>query len=123
MGDFWDSIGNVNEEKYLIKGKRGPLDRQTLYAPVQGNARAKKWEWVGRGVGGGRGGEFWNSIGNVIEENTLKKNLAFRSAPAPGHLGHGVSGHPQGPLEDSPRHLKTTDQWNTTSVPIQSRGT
>jgi hypothetical protein len=28
------------------------LNRQTLYAPVQGNARAKKWEWVGRGVGG-----------------------------------------------------------------------
>jgi hypothetical protein len=25
---------------------------QTLYAPVQGNARAKKWEWGGRGVGG-----------------------------------------------------------------------
>jgi hypothetical protein len=37
-----------------------------IYAPVQGNARAKKWEWVGRGVGG----DFWDSIGNVIEENT-----------------------------------------------------
>jgi hypothetical protein len=23
---------------------------QTLYASVQGNARAKKWEWVGVGV-------------------------------------------------------------------------
>jgi hypothetical protein len=34
------------------KPKRGPLVLQTLYAPVQGNARAKKWEWVGRGVGG-----------------------------------------------------------------------
>jgi hypothetical protein len=53
MGDFWDSIGNVNE----ITGKRGPLDTQTLYAPVQGNARAKKGEWVGRGRGvGGYGG-------------------------------------------------------------------
>jgi hypothetical protein len=29
--------------------------------------RAKKWEWMGRGV---RGGDFWDSIGNVIEENT-----------------------------------------------------
>jgi hypothetical protein len=48
-----------------ITGKRGPLDLQTLYAPVQGNARAKKWEWVGREVG-----DFWDSIGNVIEENT-----------------------------------------------------
>jgi hypothetical protein len=47
---------------------------QTLYAPVQGNARAKKWEWVGRGVGGGGMGDFWDSIGNVNEINTqLKK--------------------------------------------------
>jgi hypothetical protein len=29
----------------------------------------KKWEWVGREVGGGMG-DFWDSIGNVIEENT-----------------------------------------------------
>jgi hypothetical protein len=37
--------------------KERPLDTQTLYAPVQGNARAKKGEWVGRGVGvGGYGG-------------------------------------------------------------------
>jgi hypothetical protein len=37
--------------------KRAPLDTQTLYAPVQGNARAKKGEWVGRGLGvGGYGG-------------------------------------------------------------------
>jgi hypothetical protein len=28
-----------------------------IFAPVQGNARAKKWGWVGRGVGvGGYGG-------------------------------------------------------------------
>ena len=37
-------------------GKR-PLVLQTLYASVQGNGRAKKWEWVGRGVVvGGYGG-------------------------------------------------------------------
>jgi hypothetical protein len=24
---------------------------QTLYDPIQGNARAKKWEWVGRRAG------------------------------------------------------------------------
>jgi hypothetical protein len=49
--------------------KRGPLVLQTLYAPVQGNARTKKWEWVGRGAGvrwGGVGvegiGDFWDSI-------------------------------------------------------------
>ena len=43
-----DSIQNNK-----ISGKRGPLVVQTLYASVQGNARAKKWESVGRGVGGG----------------------------------------------------------------------
>jgi hypothetical protein len=36
--------------------KGGPLVVQTLYASVQGNARAKKWEWVGGGVGGGECG-------------------------------------------------------------------
>ena len=46
---------------------------QTLYAPVQGNPRAKKWEWVDRGWGEGMG-DFWDSTGNVNEENTeLKK--------------------------------------------------
>jgi hypothetical protein len=48
-----------------ITAKRGPLDLQTLYVPVQGNTRAKKgeWEWVGMG-------DFWYSIGNVNELNT-----------------------------------------------------
>jgi hypothetical protein len=50
-------------------GKRGPMDMQTLYASVQGNTRAKKWEWIGRGVWGGMG-DFWDSIGNVSEEKT-----------------------------------------------------
>jgi hypothetical protein len=36
---------------------------QTLYAPVQGNARAKKWEWVGRGVGG----RVWGTFGITLE--------------------------------------------------------
>jgi hypothetical protein len=35
----------------------------------RGKARAKKWEWWGRIVEGGIG-EFWDSIGNVNEENT-----------------------------------------------------
>jgi hypothetical protein len=48
---------------------RGPLDMQTLYAPVQGNARAKKSEWVGKGLGGGMG-DFWDSTGSLNEENT-----------------------------------------------------
>ncbi len=47
-----------------IIGKRGPLVLQTLYAPVQGNARAKKWEWVGRGVWWGR---VWGTFGIALE--------------------------------------------------------
>jgi hypothetical protein len=42
---------------------------QTLSASVQGNARAKKWEWVGRGVVGEQVLDFWDSIGNVNEIN------------------------------------------------------
>jgi hypothetical protein len=46
-----------------ITGKRGPLDLQALYAPVQGNARAKKQEWVARRAGPGEGiGNFWDSV-------------------------------------------------------------
>ena len=45
--------------------KESPLVVQTLYAPVQGNTRAKKWEWVGWGAGQGGGrdgiGDFWDS--------------------------------------------------------------
>ena len=33
------------------------------------NNLIKKWEWVGREVGEGVG-DFWDSIGNLIEENT-----------------------------------------------------
>jgi hypothetical protein len=36
---------------------------QTLYASVQGNARAKKWEWVGKGVRG----RVWGTFGIAME--------------------------------------------------------
>jgi hypothetical protein len=36
---------------------------QTLYASVQGNARAKKWEWMSRGVGG----RVWVTFGIALE--------------------------------------------------------
>ena len=46
----------------------------TLYASVQGNGRAKKWECVGGGEGEEHVGDFWDSIENVNEINTqLKK--------------------------------------------------
>jgi hypothetical protein len=39
------------------------IGQATLYAPVQENARAKKWEWVGRGVGRGR---VWGTFGIAL---------------------------------------------------------
>ena len=40
-----------------------PLGLATLYAPVQENSRAKKWEWVGKGTGQREGiGNYWDSI-------------------------------------------------------------
>jgi hypothetical protein len=55
--------------KLAISEKRGPLVLQTLYASVQGNARAKKWEWWGEEWREGLG-DLRCSIGNVNEENT-----------------------------------------------------
>jgi hypothetical protein len=34
--------------------KERPIGRANLICLSTGDARAKKWEWVGRGVGGGR---------------------------------------------------------------------
>jgi hypothetical protein len=48
---------------FVIIGKRGPLVLQTLYASVWGNDRAKKWEWVDRGVGVG----VWGTCGIAFE--------------------------------------------------------
>ena len=48
--------------------KEWPIGRATLYASVQGNARAKKWDWLGEWEEGM--GDFWDSIRNVSEENT-----------------------------------------------------
>jgi hypothetical protein len=45
-----DGFGSLVEDQVTIGV---PLDTQTLCAPVQGNARAKGGEWVGRGVGVG----------------------------------------------------------------------
>ena len=41
---------------------------QTLYAPVKRNARAKKWEWVGREVGG----RVWGTLGIALEMSLRK---------------------------------------------------
>jgi hypothetical protein len=43
-----DLVGHHWEER--------PLGIANFICPNKGNARAKKWEWVGRGWGGGYGG-------------------------------------------------------------------
>ena len=47
----------VSHIKYVLTGVDPEVSRTVvsalLYAPVQENARAKKWEWVGRGAGQG----------------------------------------------------------------------
>ena len=45
----------------------------------------------------------------------------FRPTSPPGCLAHGVSRHPQGTTQDSPRDPKTSGEWNTTSARRQVR--
>ena len=40
----------VSKDGLVGRHWKVPLDMQTLYSLGQGNARAKNWEWVGRGV-------------------------------------------------------------------------
>jgi hypothetical protein len=50
--------------------KERPIGHTNFIYPSTGERQGqKKWEWVGREVVGGMG-DFWDSIGNVIEENT-----------------------------------------------------
>jgi hypothetical protein len=50
------------------KWKERPLVFRRSYAPEQGNARARKWEWVGWGAEAqrGRGGESIGDFGDSI---------------------------------------------------------
>ena len=54
-------------EASLVYRVSSRIARATQRNPVSKNQ--KKWEWEGREVGGGMG-DFWDSIGNVIEEIT-----------------------------------------------------
>ena len=48
-----------------------PLGLANFICLSTGECQSKKWEWVSRGMGGREGmEEFWDSIGNVNEENT-----------------------------------------------------
>jgi hypothetical protein len=48
--------------------EREALGQANFICPSIGEHQGKKWEWVVRGGGAGVG-DFWDSIGNVIEEN------------------------------------------------------
>ena len=48
--------------------KRQPKETKLLQSLLK--LQGKMWEWVGRGVWGKGMGDFWDSIGNVNEENT-----------------------------------------------------
>jgi hypothetical protein len=49
--------------------KERPMGHANFICPSTGECQGQNWEWVGREVGEGMG-EFWDSILNVIEENT-----------------------------------------------------
>jgi hypothetical protein len=55
-------VGHQWEERRLVLRR--------FYAPVQGNARARKWEWVGWGAGLGVGYR-------ELLERKLGKRIAF----------------------------------------------
>ena len=43
--------------------KERPIGHSKFICPSTGNARAKKWEWMGRGTRQGVGiGDLWDSI-------------------------------------------------------------
>jgi hypothetical protein len=48
--------------------KERPIGHANFICPSTGERQGQKMEWMGMGVGGGVG-DFWDSIGNVIEEN------------------------------------------------------
>jgi hypothetical protein len=50
--------------------KERPIGYAKFICPSTGECQGqKKLEWVGRELVGGSMGDFWDSIGNVIEEN------------------------------------------------------
>jgi hypothetical protein len=53
--------------------KERPIGLANFIGPSTGECQGQKVGMVGRGVGGEGMGGFWDSFGNVIEENTKKK--------------------------------------------------
>jgi hypothetical protein len=49
--------------------KERPIGHANFICPSTGERQGQKVEWVGRGVLGEGMGDFWDSIGNKIEEN------------------------------------------------------
>jgi hypothetical protein len=57
------ALGMESQSAHQLRYLSDPDLRLLLYAPVQGNARAKKGEWVGRVVGG----RVWGTFGIALE--------------------------------------------------------
>jgi hypothetical protein len=73
--------------------------------------------------------QHWSQSNWKEPETTVRKQKTgitrdtspFWWAPAPGHLGRRISGHTHTHTHSpqrTPRHLRITGEWNTTSVPI-----
>jgi hypothetical protein len=57
-------VAYVEEDGLVgLQWEERPLVLRKSYAPVQGNARARKQEWVGWGVGRGEGGGYRGLLG------------------------------------------------------------
>jgi hypothetical protein len=50
--------------------KERPIGHANCICRRTGERQGQKWEWVGREMGERVGGNFWDSILNVIKENT-----------------------------------------------------
>jgi hypothetical protein len=73
MTDFFKK--EINQRSYYgLVGhhwKERPIGHANCICPSTGECQGqKKWEWVGREVGGEGMGDVWDSILNVVEENT-----------------------------------------------------
>jgi hypothetical protein len=56
--DTFSKTDHINGHKTSLN-----IYKNIEIVPVQGNASAKKWEWVGRGVGG----RVWGTFGIALE--------------------------------------------------------
>jgi hypothetical protein len=72
MMEYYSFIKNKDISEDGLVGhhwKERPIGLANYIGFSTGECQGQEWEWVGRGVGRGTR-DFWDSIGNVNEENT-----------------------------------------------------